>query len=126
MGIHFEDALGLSPYALQLKLDRAEAISSNLANVDTPGYLARDLDYTAVMASVTASVNSTLEQGDSVSAPGSEDLLYRVPYQTSQDGNTVELQVEQGKFAQNAVAFDTSITFLNQQFKGLKTAIEGS
>ncbi len=122
MGIHFEEALGLSPYALQLKLDRAEAISSNLANVDTPGYLARDLDY----ASVMASVETTLAQGDSVSAPSGDDLLYRVPYQTSQDGNTVELQVEQGKFAQNAVAFDTSITFLNQQFKGLKTAIEGS
>lgn len=122
MGIHFEEALGLSPYALQLKLDRAEAISSNLANVDTPGYLARDLDY----ASVMASVETTLAEGDSVSAPSGDDLLYRVPYQTSQDGNTVELQVEQGKFAQNAVAFDTSITFLNQQFKGLKTAIEGS
>ena len=53
MGIHFEEALGLSPYALQLKLDRAEAISSNLANVDTPGYLARDLDYASVMASVS-------------------------------------------------------------------------
>jgi flagellar basal-body rod protein FlgB len=107
---------------MQLKLDRAEVISSNLANVDTPGYLARDLDYSAVMASVA----SSFDQGDNVSAPSSEDLLYRVPYQTSQDGNTVELQVEQGKFAQNAVSFDTSVTFLNQTFKGLKTAIEGS
>lgn len=122
MSISFDDALGLSPYAMQLKLDRAEVISSNLANVDTPGYLARDLDYSSVMASVA----SSFDQGDNVSAPSSEDLLYRVPYQTSQDGNTVELQVEQGKFAQNAVSFDTSVTFLNQTFKGLKTAIEGS
>lgn len=122
MSISFDDALGLSPYAMQLKLDRAEVISSNLANVDTPGYLARDLDYSAVMASVA----SSFDQDDNVSAPSSEDLLYRVPYQTSQDGNTVELQVEQGKFAQNAVSFDTSVTFLNQTFKGLKTAIEGS
>ncbi|WP_409421742.1 flagellar basal body rod protein FlgB [Pseudaeromonas sp. ZJS20] len=122
MGIRFEEALGLTPYALEVKLARAEVIAGNLANVDTPGYLARDLDYQAVMADVSAA----MQDGDTASGPQGEDLLYRMPFQTAQDGNTVELQVEQGKFAQNSQAFDTSINFLTQQFRGLKTAIEGS
>lgn len=122
MAISLDDAFGVTPYALQLKLDRAEVISGNLANVDTPGYLARDLDYQAVMQSVAGA----LEEGDAVSGTTASDLQYRIPYQSAQDGNTVELQVEQSKFAANSVAFDTSLTFMNLQIRGLKTAIEGS
>jgi flagellar basal-body rod protein FlgB len=122
MGISLDDALGVSPYALQTKLDRAQVIASNLANVDTPGYLAQDLDYQVVMGDVARQQR----QGETVSPASDSDLLYRIPYQTSQDGNTVELQVEQSKFAANSVAFDTSLTFLNLTFKGLTTAIEGS
>jgi len=122
MALSLDDALGVSPYALQTKLDRAQVIASNLANVDTPGYLAQDLDYQAVMSDVAC----RQRQGETVSAASDADLLYRIPYQTSQDGNTVELQVEQSKFAANSVAFDTSLTFLNLKIKGLTTAIEGS
>lgn len=122
MGIHLDDALGVSPYAMQLKLDRAQVIASNLANADTPGYLAQDIDYQSVMQTVA----TELANHDSVRGSGSTDLLYRMPYQVSEDGNTVELQVEQGKFAEDAQSFNTSLAFLNQQLKGLKTAIEGS
>ena len=51
--------------------------------------------------------------------------LYRIPYQVSMDGNTAELGVEQGKFANNATDFQTSLTFLNMKITGIAKAIEG-
>ncbi|MDG2933322.1 flagellar basal body rod protein FlgB, partial [Vibrio parahaemolyticus] len=50
---------------------------------------------------------------------------YSVPYQNSKNGNTVELGVEQAKFTQNNMDFQTSLTFLNMKFNGLAKAIEG-
>ena len=48
-----------------------------------------------------------------------------MPSQPSQDGNTVELSVEQAEFSRNAMDFQTSLTFLSMQVRGLKQAIEG-
>ena len=52
MAINFDKALGIHPYALQARVQRSEILASNLANVDTPGYLARDYDFKAAMADV--------------------------------------------------------------------------
>ncbi|MEJ6656096.1 MAG: flagellar basal body rod protein FlgB, partial [Pseudomonas sp.] len=52
-------------------------------------------------------------------------LRYRIPYQPSVDGNTVETQAEQARYAENAIDFQASFTFLNSKFKGLMTALRG-
>lgn len=119
MAISFESALGVHPEALNFRVQRTKVLASNLANVDTPGYLARDLSFTTAMRSAGLhGVN-----------PDVPELLvktqYAIPYQNSKDGNTVELGVEQGKFTQNSMDFQTSLTFLNMKFSGLAKAIEG-
>ena len=119
----FDKALGVHPYSLQVRLDRAEIITSNLANVDTPGYLARDIDYQNVMQSVSAKLETSFHS-DAMSG-GREQVKYRVPYQSSPDGNTVDLNVEQAKFASNSMDFQTAITFLNMKIEGLHKAIRG-
>mgnify|MGYP006238866013 FL=1 len=53
------------------------------------------------------------------------EAQYSMPYQNSKDGNTVELGVEQAKFTQNNMDFQTSLTFINMKFSGLAKAIEG-
>jgi len=53
------------------------------------------------------------------------DLLYRNPHQASLDGNTVESNVEQAKYAENAVQYQASLTFINDKFSGLMSAIRG-
>lgn len=119
----FDKALGVHPYSLQMRLDRAEIITSNLANVDTPGYLARDIDYQQVMQQVSSQLQSA-----SAAQVGSADIAevkYRVPYQPSPDGNTVDLNVEQANFASNSMDFQTAITFLNMKIEGLHKAIRG-
>lgn len=123
----FQQALGVHPYALQLRLDRSEIISGNLANVDTPGFKARDLDYKAVLAQIETDISSgsgftpaSLSKADVHS-----ELKYRLPFQPSADGNTAELSVEQANFAANSMDFQTSLTFLNMKIGGLHKAIKG-
>ncbi|WKB54099.1 flagellar basal body rod protein FlgB [Eleftheria terrae] len=117
MGIDFDKALGLHPEALKLRAERTKILASNIANENTPGYQARDLDFAATLASVTA------EEGGGLALD--TDALYRVPNHASKDGNTVELGVEQAAFSQNASDFQTSLTFLNMKLKGLAKAISG-
>jgi flagellar basal-body rod protein FlgB len=120
MALGLDKALGIHPYALSLRMDRTQLLAGNLANVDTPGYLARDVDYRTVLQQAARQ----LEQGRDKPSPASENL-YRIPYQPARDGNTVELSVEQTAFAENAMDFQTSLTFLNIKLRGLNQAIEG-
>jgi len=120
----FHKALGVHPFSLQLRLDRAEIISGNLANVDTPGFLARDLDYNSILQQV----ESNLKFGEGAVLTNADvraEQKYRVPFQPSADGNTAELSVEQANFAANSMDFQTSLTFLNMKISGLQKAIKG-
>jgi flagellar basal-body rod protein FlgB len=127
MTISFDKALGVHPYALQLRAERAQILASNLANVDTPGYLARDIDYQQILGDVADDVarGMSSESVNNSAEAQLQELMYRVPFQSSADGNTSELGVEQSKFGNNAMDFQTSLTFLNMKISGLAKAIEG-
>lgn len=120
----FDKALGVHPFAMQLRIDRAEVIASNLANVDTPGFKARDVDYQQILGDVAA--NMEHNRGVGFAGISANELMYRVPYQASSDGNTVELNVEQAKFSNNSMDFQTSMTFLNMKISGLHKVIKGN
>ncbi|WP_312456627.1 flagellar basal body protein [Pseudescherichia sp.] len=111
MGISFQKALGVHPQAVKLRLARTELLTANLANVDTPNFKAKDIDFAREM-----------QRAGSLSAA---QVLYRLPMQPTQDGNTVELNSEQARFSQNSLDYQSSLTFLNMSISGLRTAIEG-
>lgn len=118
MSIRIEESLGVHVRALELRMQRSEILSANLANEDTPGFQARDINFASEMR--------YLEGAASGLSRGAEaGLQYRLPMQPSLDGNTVELAVEQAEFSRNAMDFQTSLTFLSMKFQGLKQAIEG-
>lgn len=130
MTINFDKALGLHPQALMLREKRAEVLASNLANVDTPGYKARDMDFQAILKQQSKIETENLETThsghllpDQYQLSG--ELLYRTPQQASLDGNTVEDQIEQAKYGENAVQYQASLRFINGRFSGLLTAIKG-
>jgi flagellar basal-body rod protein FlgB len=118
MGLHFDKALDIHPEALKLRAERTKVLASNIANENTPGYQARDVDFRSALASVADEADFPLDDP-------SGELLYRVPNHPSRDGNTVELSVEQAEFSQNVSEFQTSLTFLNMQYKGLAKVIAG-
>jgi flagellar basal-body rod protein FlgB len=118
MSIDFDKAMGSHPEALKLRGERTRILAANIANENTPGFQAREMDFSAAMQS--------LSDGGATAFDSSADgALYRVPYHPTQDGNTVEIGVEQAAFAQNANDFQTTLTFLNMQLKGLAKAIAG-
>lgn len=119
MGIHFDKALGVHPDALRLRADRTKILASNLANESTPGYQARDIDFSAALSASRGD-----DSGLALDTSGA-DLLFRVPNHPSRDGNTVELGVEQAAFSQNVSDFQTGLAFLNMKLKGLSKAIAG-
>ncbi|XLM21852.1 flagellar basal body rod protein FlgB [Chromobacterium piscinae] len=118
MGLHLDKALSIHPEALRLRAERTRVLASNIANENTPGYQARDIDFKAALASAAADSPLALDDGGG-------DLLYRLPNHPSRDGNTVELGVEQAEFSQNVSEFQTSLTFINMKLHGLAKVIAG-
>ena len=108
---------GMHGTALQLRSQRLSMLASNIANAATPGYKARDLDFDKAMQRV--------QGGDSLDAALGENAGYRVPLQPSMDGNTVELSTEQTLFAENAVGYSTTLSFLEGRVATLTRAIKG-
>lgn len=108
---------GLHGDALALRSQRLALLASNIANASTPGYKARDLDFGKAL--------DMAQTGSSADAAANATVGYRVPLQTSMDGNTVELSTEQTIFAENAVQYRTTLSFLNGRINTLMTAIRG-
>ncbi len=104
------------------------------AHADTPNYKARDLDFAAVLAEQkdkaakgTFATRTTNERHIAAEGfgMGEGSLQYRIPVQPSIDQNTVDAQIEQANYAENAMHFQSSFTFLNSKFKGLVSALRG-
>ena len=135
--INFDNALGPHAEALSLRGKRTEVLARNIAHADTPGYLARDLDFKAELASrlegappgAQVPVKRTHAGHQSLrDASAGQDLVtlkYRTPLMGSFDGNSVDTQTEQALFAENNMQFQASLRFLNGKFKGLVSAIKG-
>lgn len=131
MAISFDNALGIHQHALQARVKRAEVLANNLANADTPGFKARDVDFQAMMQKAQQSVSgfdmARTHQSHLDTTPGGDDseLLYRTPHQPSLDGNTVDAQQEQTRFMRNAMDYQASFQFLSSKFSGLTKALKG-
>lgn len=123
MGINFKDALGVHPDALQMRTERTRVLAANIANESTPGYQAQDMDFSSALQQAQQSQQGQQNAVAFIADTG--ETLYRVPYNPSRDGNTVEIGVEQAAFSQNASDFQTSLTFINMKLKGLAKAIAG-
>lgn len=134
MPLPLDSYLGVHPQALKLSAQRNEVLATNLANADTPNYKARDVDFKRALADAGAgtlkmtTTGTARAQHISLTAGGTTadaNTLYRVPLAPSLDGNTVDAQVEQANFAQNAIRYQASLSFLNAKFRSLMTAITG-
>lgn len=132
MSISFESHLGYREHALRLRAERATVLSSNLANVDTPNFKARDIDFKSEYQSRIGqssqvqmrSSNNMHMSLDGIGGGGSE-RLYRLPTQPSIDGNSVEEHVEHAEFMKNSLEFQVAFTMLSGSFKSLQKAVRG-
>lgn len=123
--------------ALNLRAQRQEILAGNIANADTPGYQARDINFTAELTkaieqgrasggSLALSVTSERHLQNQTTSASSLDLLYRVPDQPAMDGNTVDMDRERTNFADNSLRYQTDLTVLGGQIKGMSAVLEGN
>ncbi|MDG9671994.1 flagellar basal body rod protein FlgB [Hahella sp. CR1] len=130
MAISFDKALGIHEQALNVRARRAEVLANNIANADTPGFRARDIDFKAVLRQAKSiedslEVVTTDDAHMAIKTPAEGALLYRQPLQPSIDGNTVDTQTEIVQYSKNALDFQASFEFLNSRLKGIVSAIKG-
>lgn len=137
MSINFDKALGIHEQALQVRHKRNEVLATNIANADTPGYKAQDIDFKAVLSQSAAGISQgqltmrTTNSGHMQATAGVSaetlpmDLKYRVPTQPSEDGNTVDTHLEQAEFADNAMRYQATLSFLGSRFSGMKSILQG-
>ncbi len=121
---------GIHAQTLRLRAERAQILASNLANADTPGYKARDINIKDAFSHLL-NEQATLTKTNSAHFSASTESLsglhmqYRIPNQPAIDGNTVDMQIERAEFMQNALKYQASLRFASGRIGGLMTAIRG-
>lgn len=129
-----DNALRFQQEALNLRARRQEVLSVNIAHADTPNYKARDFDFSSTLTqavergrqseSLSLTTTSSRHLAGEQTLSNDTDLLYRIPTQSSIDGNTVEMDVERVNFADNALHYESSLTVISAQIKSMLSAVQ--
>jgi flagellar basal-body rod protein FlgB len=129
------DTLQFQAQALMLRSERQRVIASNIANADTPGYVARDMNFAEALRQATtgtpAGSAGTMLATDPghIQPPGGAladaNLEYATPSQPNLDRNTVDLDRERAAFADNTVKYEAALRFINDGVKQMMDAIKG-
>jgi flagellar basal-body rod protein FlgB len=128
-----DDTVGFHQRALAMRAYRQEVLAANIANANTPHYKARDIDFKASLQGAMGGRGGPLDLVRTAprhlpadrGAPAGARLQYRTETQSSVDGNTVDMDVERAAFAENAIQYEASLTFINGMLRTLQTALQG-
>jgi len=126
------NSLDFQAQALALRAERQRIIAGNIANADTPGYVARDMDFAAALRAATGhqAAGTTLAgAGQMGTAPGeipiatgslaAVGLKYSAPSQTNLDSNTVDMDRERASFVENSVKYEATLRFINYDVRNM-------
>jgi len=130
MAISFDNAFGLHPDALLIRDKRSQVLAENIANADTPGYKAKDMDFQTALSGAQSRQSGSLGRTDpkhfEISTARHSEAQYRNPNQPDTgDGNSVDIHEERNAFTRNSMEYQTTLNFLNSRISGLKKAITG-
>lgn len=134
MKSQLDRALSFHQTALNVQAQRQQLLASNIANADTPHFKARDIDFRAALRgamgrgefgplSLKTTASAHLPTPGTMSIEGFTG--FRQELQSSVDGNTVNMDVERAAFAENAIHYEASLTFINRLVRGMQRAISG-
>lgn len=127
------DTLNFQAEALTLRSERQRLIASNIANADTPGYVAKDMDFATALRQATGQIPTAGQMTVSTAghlqpvagARGEPGLRYATASQTNLDRNTVDMDRERASFADNSVKYEATLRFINGSVRTMLEAIKG-
>jgi flagellar basal-body rod protein FlgB len=120
--------------AMDVAALRAEVLSQNIANVNTPHYKRRDVDFPAVLAETVARDQKPLARTDPRHfAFGGETSLAPLPPRvvvqsgTTErfDGNNIDVEFEMAQVAENSMYYQSLAAMWKKEMSKIKMAIEG-
>ena len=123
-----DSAFAFTERTLAVRGQRMEVLSKNIANADTPNYKAQDVDFRSVLkgTQLPTAMNATQKGHFSESKMISDaNLFYTTPLNSSVDGNTVELSVEQAKYGRAAAQYQATLRFIESDVSGIRKALRG-
>ena len=137
-------ALDFQAKALVIRADRQRVIASNIANVDTPGYAGRDVNFKQAMQDALGDNSLTVKRAapsegtpdgtthvrhiplqSSLGSLGGQTLDYTTQSQPAMDGNSVDLDRERANFVDNSVRYEATLRFINGSSRTILSAIQG-
>ena len=123
----FENPFGIHEQAVAVRNKRMELIAANIANADTPHFKARDLDFKKILAASgpTPMAATNVRHFGTGELESPNALVYRVPYNSSVDSNTVEIAVEQAQYGQAAADYQATLQFLESRIAGIRKSLRG-
>ncbi len=135
MAINFDSYLGGLDDALLIRSRRSEILASNIANANTPGYKAKDIDFKSAMSNAMGTGSEFKKESLKMATTDSghiqmtqnhfsTDIMYRNPHQPSMDGNTVDSGIEKTEFTQNSIHYNAVLRFITGKFQGLTKAVK--
>jgi flagellar basal-body rod protein FlgB len=127
------NAIDFHGQALSLRSERQRLISSNIANADTPGYVARDFKFADALREATGptptagamATTSSAHIAGGTNMRSDPNLLYAAPSQTNLDRNTVDMDRERANFVDNSVKYEATLRFINGNVRTMLDAIKG-
>ena len=127
--------LDFQMHALTLRAERQRLIASNIANADTPGYVARDFNFAQALQQASGGGRSGFKLAENAglarempsgSGRGNEPRLnYAAPSQTNLDRNTVDMDRERASFVDNALKYESTLRFINASVKTTLDSMKG-
>ena len=123
-----DSAFAFSETALALRGQRMEVLSRNIPNSDTPNFKAQDVDFKSVLNDAQGVPSMRATQGGHINrsqTASDANLVYTIPFNSSVDGNTVELSVEQAKYGRAAAQYQATLRFIEGDISGIRKALRG-
>jgi flagellar basal-body rod protein FlgB len=119
---------GIHERALQARGQRMELLAANIANADTPKFRARDVDFKQMLGNVQreqlqSTHTSHFQFADAASS--ADAVKYRIPFNASVDGNTVEMNIEQAAYGKAAADYQATLSFIQDTGSSIKRALRG-
>lgn len=116
---------------LSVREYRQQLLASNIANADTPNYKARDIDFSKFLNVAAGSLAlQRTDAGHQGPAGGSPVAglkpMYRTSVQPSIDGNTVDTNIEQAQFSENALQYMSTLQIMNSKIQSTLLALRGN
>lgn len=119
-----ESYLGIHGTALALREQRLQLLSANIANADTPGFRAQDMDFAKALNAAMAP-GASAAGGDAINAAASASQFDAPSSQPSLDGNTVDGERAKAAFAQASLEYRATLNFVESKVRTMLTAITG-